>query len=1067
VTKSHEEQWTRLAPPAQKTLPGELQPSTPANLDRYQPHFGPINGAHLPSRIESSVSNPESSHELIDLPQPSPSDFANAPSTDDFSANIPLTPELVEEEALRGDFAIRWVVILLAGLMACTQIADSRTLTHVKSGQYLASHGLLPPVTDVFSYTASEQRWTNLSWLFDLALAGLYATAAWQGLTVLKIVVVGVSFWFLAQIYRPNTPTWWNSICASVALLAIHQRFTAETTLVTILGITLTLTWLHQFSSGTLWKQGWWLVPTYLFWANLDPRMFLGVALLLLYGAGDAVSRLLGITAPTTGTTSTEVSTSRPVAARKRFWMTVAACIVVTLVNPFGWQSLLSPLSVYQAEYPAWQAYFPRNPTVEALLAFPATSPNFWNWNIATVSLMTLTAGAAILFVLNWSRMDVGYLFVMFGFAAFGVAAIHEHAVVALVFCVLAALNGQQWYAATFRQTYSVARGELLFSRGGRAVTVVALSALALLAGSGGLRGPDGSRTGWGLDPSLQSTLDGLQKQLADSLDDRPFHFRPGQGDQLIWVGQRSFIDSRLALFHERNGRNIIDTHLQLREALVKGETKNWTPDFDRYGITHVLPRLTAPRPDYTTFFGLLQSGAWQLTDLAAATAVLYRRDIDTPELAKFLASHQIDFIKQAYTAETKPVLPRDKWVSRPSVYQKHLRVPPAPVPAEIQEAQHLLTLAIAQGQTPLQTEPRAILYVAIRKAQAGLLKNPDSAEGYRVLGRAYLLLANWDAIYLLNDSRLRYSGLRYFQALLALNQSLVADPNDYETHRVLAVTYQEAGRIDLAKRELSACDGLLSRMPTLDDDQIAEQLQIIRIIEQIDKQLQQIETELDQAVAAGGNTLQVAGLALERGCPLRALRHLDENSDALLGNVPAQQLRVTLLLEAGRAQEAFDAAALLEQAPNRQPNSEWESIAAMTHLANGDYDSATRRLRQARIELEQAAFSRLLEGMAPQTTTDQPQAAWPITALASGTQSWPRAADQAVQFAITTGMIEVEQGQVAKAAKTLHSALDSDPNTAARQMAAYYVYVLTGEEIDLLPPAETIPILFEGEPSP
>lgn len=1040
-----------------------------------------------------SNASPDTEHVPTDQTPASASAVENESPQDDFSAEIPLTPELVEEEALRGDFAIKWVVILLASLMACTQIVESKTLLHVKTGQYLASHGSLPPATDIFSYTGTDRPWINLSWLFDLLLAGLYAVGSWQGITVLKIVVAGVVFYLLTKIARPNTPTWWNSICTAIALLVCHNRLTADTTLVTLLGITLTMVWLyrHQPSASSA-KPGWWLVLVFFLWSNLDPRMYLGLSMLMLYGLGDLISRWLGITGPVgsldrgevepaPNSDSVAVGAASACKSPRRYWAVVAACLIAALLNPSGWNSLLSPLTIYQAEYPAWQQYHPASPPkntpVEAALrtlpseafqAFPATSPYFLTWNIATVAIGSLAAIAALLFILNWSRMDVGYLFVYFGFLLFGVAAIHEHAVAGLVFCVLAALNGQEWYAATFRQSYSVARGELLFSRGGRAVTVLALSYLALITGSGGLRGSKGSRTGWGIDPSLQSTLDSLQQQLADSLDDRPFHFRPSQGDLLIWIGQRSFVDSRLALFHHRNGDDLIDTHIQLRNAIVDGDVKKWAPDFETYRITHALPRLTQPRPDYTTLFGMLQSSAWRLTDVGAAAAVLYRQDIRTPELTNYISTHQIDAVKQAYKADTVAVLPRDKWVSKPSFYQRYLGVHPAPVPSEIQEAEHLLTLALALAQLPSQmlSEPRALVYVAIRKAQAGLVKNPDCSEGYRVLGLAYLNLSDWDSLYLLNDPRLRHSGLRYFQGLLALNQSLVSDPDDYRAHLLLAKTYQEAGKLDLAKREWTACDELLSRENNPNEQQLAEQTQIVGNIEQLDKQLQQAESEIEKALSAGANAIQVAGLASQLGCPLRALRHFQENPDALAGNVSAQQLRVTLLLESGRAQEAYDAAALLEEVTRQQSNSEWQSVAAMTHLAHGDYESALRLLRQARTELEQNGFVRLLDALAPRASTEHPQAGWPLTATATGLEVWPRAIEEAVQFAVSIAMIELEQGQVGKAAKTLRSALENNPNTAARMMIGYYLYMMTGEEIDELPPAETIPLLFEEDVS-
>ena len=68
---------------------------------------------------------------------------------DDLPEWEPLTPELVEDEAIRGDFMLRWAVVLLALLLGCREIADSASLVRIKTGEYLASNGVL---------TAGERR---------------------------------------------------------------------------------------------------------------------------------------------------------------------------------------------------------------------------------------------------------------------------------------------------------------------------------------------------------------------------------------------------------------------------------------------------------------------------------------------------------------------------------------------------------------------------------------------------------------------------------------------------------------------------------------------------------------------------------------------------------------------------------------------------------------------------------------------------------------------------------------------------------------------------------------------
>lgn len=81
---------------------------------------------------------------------------------DDLPDWEPLTPELVEDEAIRGDFMLRWAVVLLTLLFAWTKIDDSRVLVQIRSGEYMAGHGFLPPATDVFSATAQARPWINL-----------------------------------------------------------------------------------------------------------------------------------------------------------------------------------------------------------------------------------------------------------------------------------------------------------------------------------------------------------------------------------------------------------------------------------------------------------------------------------------------------------------------------------------------------------------------------------------------------------------------------------------------------------------------------------------------------------------------------------------------------------------------------------------------------------------------------------------------------------------------------------------------------------------------------------------
>ncbi|HTI49642.1 MAG TPA: hypothetical protein VL475_01775, partial [Planctomycetaceae bacterium] len=497
---------------------------------------------------------------------PSPDQTAAAPSEEELEDYEPLTPELVEDEAIRGDFVMKWAVVLLAFLLGSTRIGETTTLVHVKTGRYLAGHGLIPPATDVFSYTAKDRPWTNLSWGFDLVAAGIHAAGSFVGLSIAKALIAAVIFGLIVHISRPGSPTWWGSICAALALLACHLQLTAQPVLVTLLGTALTLWMLHAWKDPEVHpRRIWLLVPLFLVWSNVDSHAFLGLALVVLYGLGESLSaRVRPKFAPTNA---------------KTLWQTTGASLAATLVHPFGYQSLLAPWLVYGAEYPAFRDYYQGtyrgSPTPlgwPGLVYFPMTTGSFWTQlDLASVAALVLLVLPLVLFILNRKNLDPAHIFVYTGCLALAGLSLHELPWAALVCGVLATLNGQSWYAANCRQSYSTETSELVFSRGGRAITVLVFAAVALFGGTGRLRDVRSPRSGYGIDQTLGSAIDDFRNQLSGdrSFDHKPFHQFLAQGDILIWIGEQVFADSRVGVYYDRSaGKNLLRTHSQTREAL-------------------------------------------------------------------------------------------------------------------------------------------------------------------------------------------------------------------------------------------------------------------------------------------------------------------------------------------------------------------------------------------------------------------------------------------------------------------------------------------------------------------
>ncbi len=961
----------------------------------------------------------------------------------------PLTPELVEDEAIRGDFMLRWAAILLACLFAATYISETQTLVHVKTGQYLASHGFWPPATDVFSYTAGDRPWHNNAWLFDLTLSGVYGLLGGAGLTLFKMLLLGVTFYVIVHLCQREISTWWGSILAVLALIACFPQITVTPEIITILGVALTLRCLHNWQQKNSARALWILVPLFLLWANFDSRVFLGVILLVLYTLGETVAVFINRSVLNDDTDY------------KALWMVSGVCLIATLLNPAGWHSLTAGLNYYTVEYPVLRSMFSGKLGPEELGYFSMTSPLFWqSLNHYTVAAFILILLTFVSFILNQAKMSWGQLFVFIGFSGLSILASHELVVTGILCAVFANINFQQWYRDTFRQTYSVETSELLFSRGGRALTVLTFFVLAYLVVCGRFQGQGAIRhaVGVGFSPSLTRSIDGYQSALADSLDDRPFHFVLEQGDLLIWLDQKSFVDNRISLFAGTGENDLLDLHdktrralrVQREEQLGTGIPDVWKKTFDQYQVTHVIPRLSGMNPDYRTFFDLLANKNWQLTDLNGVTAVYYRTDMTDDKYKAYLADHQFDFQKRAFREQKEFPELRSDWARPKSFYSRYFLPQTENLENDVQTARHYLGLMSQSGGNHEMGASFAML--AIQLANRGLVENPNSAEAYRVLGSAYGYLAGLEAQLLAppaarNEQRQPVSidRMRYFQILHAYHQSMIIDPDYAATHLFLFDLYTNMGKVDLAHHELKTYLEMVEGQELLSDDAIARLRAYTDHLEKLNTQINQITQELDKQQSEGVDRLQLASQAYQNGFVLLAQRYLDDPV-YIAQNPLAQNLKATILMEVGHSEDANSQMAQLESLAQSDPRIPWRTQAAFTNLGNGNYRSSFDFWQQEIRAFEEARIAGLLQTL----PLIQPpsNSFWPNQHAVSVVNYLYGLSQQQAPLKLNLARCEIEAGQTEQATQLLREIIEDAPDSAYRPIVRFYLYQLTGELI-------------------
>lgn len=1096
---------------------------------------------------------------------------------DELPEQIELTPEIVEDEAMRNDFMLRLAVVLLAVLVACTEIGETATLVHVKTGQYLSSHGFLPPRTDVFSHTATDLPWINLAWLFDLFSAAGFAVGGAVALTVLKALLAGVAFYFLLKAARRDVPSWWASICLGLALIVCAGQFTLEPKLITLLGLALTLwliaRWQHAEGPANLWA----LIPVFLIWSNMDPRAYLGLVVLMLLTVGELISVFVGR------------SVLSEDAKRSHLWLIVPIALVAFLINPFGWHSLISPANLYGSVYPAWRELLGSagGGSIQSYLTL--TDAAFWkNLTLPVIAALVLAATVPITFALNWRNVTPAHGLLYLGMLGLGVANSYNLPAVSVVFAVLAAWNAQEWYAENFRQSYSVELSERLFSVGGRAITALAFFGLGFLFITGRLLDNQGNRLGFGFRQDLAHLIEGLQTDLEKTnVPGNALNFNLEQGDVLIWLNHPPFIDTRLSLYAQGGADNLLSQFKQLVETwnAIRPEEEETDEAFNKrrreiwelrqkklkdYEIAHALVPLGPTMAQYNLFQALnLDGNEWRLIRLGPMAGWFYRPIFEQEQDRKYLSEHQVNFVKMAFRSDPpdanaedadKPEGEGEAESEEDSVFNDQLFLATSPTwtdelfqlkkskanSPEMLLAHHYKTLLLLGEYSDQQIqmlaqagqfarlevypyEQASLGYLSLRKAHEALRKDPNAVSAYQDLGESsyrlgrleqqilssarteldyrfeqlqqiYLQAIQADQknskplqlqlIQLMNQYR-RYrfaaSQHRFYQAVAAHNQAVVANPESAPLRLRLARFYEQNGRVDLALRELERYFEMAA--PPAPDDEAAletyERQQ--RGKKQLEAHIESVQKMVDTFVEAKVPPQQLALYAHESGCVLMALKLLREDGELPQSNPLAQIWQ----LEAGQVEDAYQGLmhisnqldAQIKNAPIKQfgiaPDRNARHWIAMAALAVGDYEEAIKQWTKQAEEVEQLGMLGLLGTLPMVNRPLDPVPLFLQFPDRAGFASWPAAAyvagagiqqpglptDMPLDMSLpllNVALCRAELGQSEKAAEAFKQILEIDPDSRYRPLAVFYIRALTGENVDLLPPSEYVPVWDE-----
>lgn len=997
----------------------------------------------------------------------------DAKPDDDLPEWEPLTPADIEDEAIRGDFMLRWAVVLLAFLFGCREIGETMSLVRVRTGEAIAANGFWPPSTDVFSYSAGERSWVNPAWLFDLILSGTWALGGDVGLSLLTALLAGVTFYLLVNIGRSDLPTWWTAVCAAIALLMAQSQFTALPELITLLGTVWVLRGLVRWSESGDSKFLWCVAGSLVVWSNLDPRAFIGWLIFAAFAAGTFLTRR-------------NATESGPHALRD-LGKAVGIGFIALMINPAGWHTVLSPLQIYGVDNPALLSYAGAIDSIAEAQLLSLFDPRFpGTLDVASISALVLAGVALLTCAANHRRLDMGLVFAFAAVVVLAMISSHELAAVAVTASVLAALNGQDWYRDRCRQEYSTETLEVLWSRTGRALTVLCLACVAWLAISGRMMGREGRRVGIGFASWLQAAIDGTAEDLAEIPDERLFVMRLEHGDLLVWHNRPTFVDSRVGLY----GGEIIQRHDQARHALRsridrssapasaaaatpqareraawRGDEKLWKETFQKFDIKLVTPRLWGASPDYDSLLDLMGSGDWYLVSLGSTLAVLSPKGPD--------AAEPIDLLSMAFR-DCRTTESENQRVDFPrprTGYQQFLSLPSrnwSPVAIRAQHEQRVAAAGFSGQIILTKGEVMALATMALRDATYGAVDTPANDAVYRTIADAHsaLRLLEGQAA---GDSNGIIASQRYYQRVHFLRQALTLAPDDPALLSALAQEYFATNRSDLT---LDMIDRFLTAVAD-NKSRSQEFAAAVRQFQSVRSNLLQAKSDLEQRLAPAiadksVDFVQIASGLRTQGFPLRALQLLEDNKLGLAGKIDGQIEYGLALIDCGRLAEAADIVTSLESFSD-DPSIPllWTLHAAWLDQSRGDLASAVLRCERKLRQMEASSIQAMLS-VAP-FVNPMPQLViggntWPVSqaVLAGGTF---RARDEVAILRWTVASAYLESGDCSKAAETLTTLIETEPDSNLRPLAALYLGLITDSRVPMELPGEQVPILFVDGP--
>jgi len=175
---------------------------------------------------------------------------------------------------------------------AKTLLGDGDTGWHVRTGEWILSHGRVPD-KDLFSYTRTGHTWFAWEWLWDVIFAWLHQHWGLAAVVVGSALIICLTSTLVFRLTLRKSGNPLIAMALTFLVMASSSiHFLARPHLVTLLFTVVFYTILERARENRSARLLWWLPVLTVLWTNLHGGWFLGVVLIGVYGGGELASGL-------------------------------------------------------------------------------------------------------------------------------------------------------------------------------------------------------------------------------------------------------------------------------------------------------------------------------------------------------------------------------------------------------------------------------------------------------------------------------------------------------------------------------------------------------------------------------------------------------------------------------------------------------------------------------------------------------------------------------------------------------------------------------------------------------